>query len=204
LTIRVREMNKYTRYFKDTIGELAEAVKEARAANKKGNAVYSEILDDLGAKSTYYQNDCLLVAMQFDEPNQKLYKRMKCGGWYPKLNSKEGRKINDRLRAVKITPISSCLKAVGLSSAPLIFSGNHCYFPTITVIPTPELTVIIGVPWYDEDPDKIAEYVKDREAGIRGESNLDAILWEPAGYLVEIKEWEVQKIINDHNESIAR
>lgn len=196
-------MNTYTRYFKATEGGLLVAVKKSRAVNDKANAEYSKILDDLGAKSVYYQNHNRLVAMQFDEPDTALYKRVKCGGWYPKLNNKHGRKINERILSVETSPTSGCLKEVGLSDSPTIFDGGRCYFPTITVIPAEQMTVIIGVPWYDEDPGKIAEYVKDREAGTCGSGNLDAVLWEPAGYLAEIKEWEVQKIISDYNDSVS-
>jgi hypothetical protein len=196
-------MDKYTRYFKATEGDLVNSVISARADNKKASAEYSVILDELGAKPTYYQNDNRLVAMQFDEPDKSKYKRMKCGGWYPKLNNKEGRAINSRIISVRITPISSCLEVVGLSSSPTIFSGRSCYFPTITVIPSEEITVIIGVPWHDENPDKIDQYAKDRQAGSHRDGNLDALLWKPKDYLTEIKEWEVQKIISDYNESTA-
>lgn len=50
-----------------------------------------------------------------------------------------------------------------------------------------------SVPWRDEDPQVLAEYITERDAGTRGHGELDHLLWVPPPEWVEIKEWELKK-----------
>ena len=198
-------MDKYTRYFRITSGPVIEAVTECRAINAEAHKQYGEILTELGAEPGYYQREGKLVAIQFEErPDGDKYKRMDCGGWYPKRNTKEGRALHKRIDSIVTKPVSSALSEVGLRDNPTIFDsrGGRCYYPTILVKPSDSLVVFISVPWFDCDPDKLVEYVKDREAGTRGDGNYDALLWEPTYDMTEVKNWEVEKEIDQWNESV--
>lgn len=193
-------MDVYRRYFRVTEGPLIDAMKDAIEINNRAKREYVNILHKIGAERQYYHIDNRLVAVQFkDEPDRYLYKKCKHGGWYPKRNTKEGKTLHERFKSVKTEADSECLKLVNLSSSPTLAGAGRCYFPTITVLPSEDMVIFISVPWYDEDPDVLAEYVKDKNHMDR---NYDAILWKPSEEMVEIKRWEVEKEIDQWNESI--
>ena len=198
-------MEKYTRYFKVTEGALIKAIKECREINKKADAEYVEILSKLGADKTYYVRGTRLVAMTFPEaPDSKVFKKNKNtkDGWYPKKNCKAGREIAKALESVKTMDQGDCLKVFDLSSGPRIISGGFGYCATLVVIPSEPMVAFVTVPWFDEDPEVIEQYKKDRDAGKSRRHDIDAILWKPAPEMTEIKEWEVKKAIQEWNDSL--
>lgn len=200
-------MNVYTRFFRVTQGPVVEAAKECLDIAEAARASYSEILKDIGAKDRYYGDagSSKLLALSFEErPDTNLYKRMKNGGWYPKLNTKEGRELHKRLEAVVTRSPDDLLPMMGLSNGPTVFergsvrdhARGRVYFATATIVPYDEPVVLVQVPWYDEDPSKLKSYADNPNWQ---DSNLDAILWEPAKEMVELKEWEIMKEIEAFN-----
>ncbi len=195
-------MNVYRRYFKVAKGPLVDAVVHARQVNKEAWEKYQEILSDIGAKPGYYQTRNCLVAVVFEkEPDRYLYKRSG-KGWYPKRNIKEGRALHERFAAVKTIDEQKCLKEVGLTDNPTIFGSNRAHCPSLTIIPSDTPVLFVLVPWYDEDPEKLARYVKDREKGSHYNGTLDAVLWCPTKDMLEVKEWEYLRSIDEWNESV--
>ncbi|MBO9493819.1 hypothetical protein J7438_06935 [Thalassotalea sp. G20_0] len=198
-------MNKYTRYFKVTSGALIEAVKECRSTNDAANKEYVALLNKLGAEETYYVVGHRLVAMTFkNSPDQRIYKRNKNtnDGWYPKKNCKEGKEIAQAIESIKTQSVDDCLKAVGLYSGPRIIQGGYAYSATLVVIPSEPMELYVTVPWYDEDPEVIEQYKKDKDARKRSSMSLDALLWKPPSEMTEVKEWEVKKVIQEWNDSL--
>ncbi len=195
-------MNKYTRYFKITAGPLIDAANEVRKTTAEAHIEYLKILKEIGAKDEYFVNDGRLVGLIFDEnPDGNLYKRVS-NGWMPKQNCKQGKELFDRIRSIKTASIDDCLKVVGLSSGLRLFYSNRGYAATSVYIPSDPIVVFVSVPWYDEDPEKLDEYVKERDSGLCGCSNMEAVLWEPTSDMIEVKEWEVRRAVDEWNESI--
>ncbi len=197
-------MNNYRRYFRVVSGVLVDAINKGRETNKIASNEYRKILKEIGAKDTFYHIDNKLNSIVFENtPDPKDFKRTD-NGYYPKQNSKAGRALHKRLKSIKTTPESDCLESVGLSRSPTIFAASTCYFPSVTVIPSKPLVALVSVPWYDEDPEKLAKYIEDKKAGEYDNGNMNALLWEPTDEMVEIKEWQVIKEIEEWNESIDK
>ena len=193
----------YRRYFKVTEGLLVEAVQEAMAINAVARKEYSKILKEVGANPGFYHRGNRLVGMEFDEePDKGVYKRVKNAGWYPKKNSSAGKELAARLEFIETRDIQECLRAVGLSPHPSIFADGKCYWPVLTVIPDTPPVVFVGVPWFDEDPEELANYEEDRVAIRRFDSSLDSLLWVPDPELVEVKRWERDRHIDEWNEKV--
>ncbi len=195
-------MSVYSRYFKVTAGPLIEAIQQVKELNQKARILYAEIVADVGAKPGFYVRDHKLVGFQFDSADTSIYKKTGDGGWYPKKNTKAGKALNKRLDAIKTAPEERALRLVGLHEHPSIFMGNTAYCSTVIVIPSTPLVLFIQVPWYDESPDRMAEYIKDKEAGTSYNATLDALLWKPANDMNEVKKWEFEKAVDEWNESL--
>jgi len=195
-------MNVYRRFFKVTSGEMITRIKEIRKVNEAAIVKYKAFLEKIGAKEQFYIRDERMVGILFDgEPDRYLFKKVH-SGWWPKKNTKKGKELNNELKAIKTIPESDCLKVVGLSGSPTIFTDGKCYFPTLVTIPSDPPILLVKIPWYDEDPEKVKKYIADKEKGVHLNRNLDAILWEPSPEMEEIKEWEYLKIIDDWNSSV--
>jgi len=188
-------MNKYTRYFKVTDGPLIDAIKASRETNKAAEQEYRNILKDVNNGQGYYQRNKKLVAIQFATvPDRKVFKKA-WDGWYPKQTTKEGKALHLKLKAVVTSNEDDHLSLVGLKGHTII-TGRYLCQPTLNIIPSSPIVAFVGVPWYDEDPEKLAEYVNDPDTGC---SNMDSLLWKPTAHMEEVKEWEVQKAFDEWN-----
>lgn len=195
-------MDIYRRYFRVTSGPMVDHMTEAAKINDAANEKYKAILDEVGAKRTYYHQGRRMTAMMFDgEPDRNIFK--KCGqGWWPKKNGPTGKDLNKRLSAIETKDPNDALKLVGLRYSPCVFAGGKCYWPTLIVIPGDIPTIYVTLPWFDCDSAEVEQYKRDREAGIRGDANLDHIMWTPSAEMEEVKGWQVDKHIDEYNESI--
>lgn len=195
-------MNVYRRYFRVKTGPLVEAVIEGNNVNSVARESYRSIVEEVGAELGYYQRGQKLVSMIFKgTPDKKRFKQCD-GGWYPKKNCKAGKELAARLEAIETRDLQECLEVVGLSRLPSIFSGGRCYHATLTVIPEKPPIIYVNVPWYDADPDALKLYEKERSNGKHFDSSLDAVLWNPAPEMAEVKGWEVDRHIDEWNEKV--
>ena len=199
-------MSVYSRHFKVTEGPIIEEMKRIRLVIKAAQDEYSDIVKDMGADPGYYQRDNELTGVLFtdNKVDRALFKpvgRNGKYGWYPKKTHREGRLWAGRLAAVETAKDEDVLSLAGIPDQDRFFwlcKGGKVYFPTVIHIPKP-LTAVIRVPWYDEDPEKIERYRRDPE-GVECDS---IFLWEPKPEMVEIKEWEFLKLVEEYNTSIA-
>ncbi len=195
-------MNVYRRFFKVTSGDMISKIKEIKEVNKAAMKKYKLFLKKIGAKEQFYIRDERMVGILFDgEPDRHLFKKVH-NGWWPKKNTKKGKEMNKELEAIKTIPENSCLRLVGLSESPSIFLAGKCYFATMVAIPSDPPVILLNIPWYDENPEKIKKYIEDKKKGVHHNCNMDAILWKPPPEMAEIKEWEYMKNIDDWNTSL--
>lgn len=196
------KMNVYRRYFKIETGPVIEAVKEIEQINNVAHEEYTKILKKIGAEDGYYHRGRRLVSIIFkDAPDSALY-RKNDSGWYPKKNCKEGKALAKRIESIKTKSPKEALHVLGLSSTPSLFGGGRAYYNTTTVIPDTPPIAYISVPWYDEDPEVMRQYQKDKAAGKHMCVNYDSILWRPTADMVEVKKWEVDRAIDEWNEKV--
>lgn len=195
-------MNIYQRYFKVESGDLIADVLESIRINNQANDQYKLILDDIGALPKYYHIDMRVTSICFEiTPDTNIYKRTE-QGWYPKKNTKFGRDLHNKLRKIKVKPIDDSLRIIGLESFPTIIHGHTGYSSTIFYTPSDPIVCYVSVPWYDEDPKVLEEYLTDRNNGISFNCAYDHLLWEPTKDMIEVKEWEVKKAVDDWNSSL--
>ena len=195
-------MNVYRRIFRIQSGPLSDAVSELNLINKKASKSYVEILKEIGAEDSWYQvNGCLDCVIFKEAPDSSIYKR-KGKGWYPKKNCKKGKDLAKRIESIETKNIKDLLETVGLSKFPSIYKNSKCYSSTIIDIPENIPVIYISVPWYDEDPEIIKEYKIKNTTGFSRDNNMDSILWEPTKDMEEVKEWEMNKHIEEWNEKV--
>lgn len=195
-------MEVYRRYFKVENGPVIDAVKEIENINNMAHYEYVKILEEIGAESGYYHRNRKLVSIVFkDGPDPKLYKK-KDSGWYPKKNCKAGKDLALRIESIKTRNPKEALQAIGLSSSPSIFGGGRAHYNSIILIPEVKPVAYISVPWYDEDPDVLDLYKKEKAAGKHYCTNYDSISWAPTSDLVEVKKWQVDRHIDEWNEIV--
>ena len=198
-------MKVYRRYFRVTEGPLIDAVKECLVINDAAKKEYNAILSKIGAEEGYYLNDHRLVAFTFPEsPDPKVFKKhpKTPDGWHPKKNCKEGKEIAKAIEAVKTKNVNDCMATVGLNFSLRIISDNIGHKAAMFVIPADPMTIFVSVPWYDEAPEELEKYRKDRKAGRRLCMNFDAVLWEPTPEMTEVKGWEAEKAVQEWNDSL--
>lgn len=195
-------MDVYRRYFRITSGPLLDEVKKIQAITDAAHKEYLKILNEIGAKPEYYFSGGKLIAVEFEnEPDRLIYKKSyHCNGWYPKRN-KAGKQILSKFESVHTKDMREALHSVGLPNCKTIFMGSACYSPTITVIPECPPVIYVAVPWYDEDPEKINKYKKERESGKEGNFNYDSLLWDPTEDMQPVKKWEMNQHIVEWNKS---
>lgn len=197
-------MNKYNRYFRITEGALMDAINNVLQVNNKAKEQYQELIKELGAKNEYWHVDNRLTALIFDEePDLNLFKKAD-NGWYPRKNTKEGRALAKRFEEIQTLDEDSILPVANLPKYGwcLSYGGKIFKAHVRALIPSDPKVLIIGVPWYDEDPEELAQYIKDREEGKRGNMNLDHLCWKPTPEMVEVKEWQVGKEIDEWNSAL--
>ena len=198
-------MDVYRRYFKVTEGPLVAAISENKKVNDDARVEYKKIIKEIGAKEDYYTFDVQPSGFMFDKaPDGGIFKKNKNGSYYPKKNCKDGRELAKRIESVKTASSGSPLSSVGLhgNKFPRIFGNGKAYYETMIVIPSDPPVAFVSVPWFDEDPEKIEQYKIDRSTGNNINRDLSAILWEPTADMAEVKKWEVDKAVEEWNESL--
>lgn len=200
-------MTVYRRYFKVTTGPLIDELKKVWAVNESARKEYTQILEDIGAKtSQWYGRDNRVTGIIFEsEPDITLFKKLDCG-WWPKKNTKAGKALAARFAAVKTRTEESALHVVGIkNTAFVLLDGRHAYSISVTTIPEENPVAYISVPWRDEDPAKLARYVASE---IEGDSFFHCkelsflTTFQPTPDMVEVKEWEVSKHVDEWNASV--
>ena len=192
-------MNVYRRYFIVSTGLIADKAREVIETNIEARKKYKEILDDIGADHRYYAaGDKLTGVMLPDDMDKSIFKKVNGEAWYPKQNSKAGKALHKRFDSVAVMEDRDVLSVLGEDGrSPEIFTGGSVYFSSAIIIPSDPATVIVYIPWFDEDPEAIEKHRKEK-SNIRG-GNMDSLLWTPVDGMTEVKEWEVKKLIDEWN-----
>jgi hypothetical protein len=194
------------RYFEVTDGPVLDRIAEIDAANDAAKKHFIEIINELGGNDEKWLTsgeDRSLVGVFFDTPRApghgEKFKRVESGAWYPKRNSKWGRDIHKRIKAIETISPEEALSLLSLKGKRLILNSRMAS-PSLNSFGSPR-RVLVTVPWYDEDPMVLAAYRQKKD---QKDSTLNHLLWEPTSDMVEIKRWEFHKIIDEHNAAIGK
>ena len=196
-------MNIYRRYFKITTGPIIDAVTETNRINDAAHEEYIKLCDEVGAKHEYWHNKRHMVGFNFDSPpDERLWKNLGQGRYWPKKNSKWGKDLTKRIEAIKTKSVDSCLEVFGLYDGPTLFGDNKAHYPVLIMLPYAAPIFMVSVPWYDVDTKELEEYKQQHTAGKHYDRNIDSVIWEPTEDMQPIKEWEYHKLIDEWNDHV--
>lgn len=194
-------MNVYKRYFRITAGPLMEAAREIEQQRGVAIATLKTFIREVGATDAQTYRDGTVAGFCFDgvacDPVWGV--RDSSGVRMPRGNTKEGKALRERIKALPRVPgFSDSLKSIGLHDGPAVINGNRFY--RSLVAGTPSLGVLyLCVPWRDIDPRELEEYGQQRDEGSNFSMELDHLLWKPTTDMVEMKEWEVRRDLDEAN-----
>lgn len=190
-------MSMYQRHFRVDSGALLDEVNRIIDLTEQVRLAWKPLLDQIGAKQYHYWRDGSFAGFGFEEePDQALFRRHRkfSAIWLPRKNVAEGKAMWQQINAMPQTEsIQNALQVAGITHGmPALIEGNRWYGPTMGGFPKQGIW-FVEVPWRDEDPEKLKAYKAERDAGKRGDCELDHLLWTPPEEWREIKHWEYLK-----------
>ena len=200
-------MSIYYRYFRVTTGPLVEVGRALTQRRHEAFVAMRAFRDEIGASSVVSFSNGDVAGFEFDSPpDDNLWRQTTAHGYFkPKSNTKAGKALKARIEALpKMPSLSLALSEVGLcNNFPSLIDGHKAY--SSVAFGAPERGVIfVKVPWRDADPKELAEYKQQRESATRTRwsCELDHLLWTPTVDMIEVKEWEVLREIDEINAAI--
>lgn len=198
-------MNVYKRFFRITAGPLFDAAKCIEQERSESIKIIEAFCKEIGATAPHTYSDGRVAGFEFDGVacSPVWGSRDSCGLRMPRGNTKDGKALRERIKALPRVPsLNDALKTVGLAhDIPAVIAGNRWY--ASAAFGAPSLGVMfISVPWRDIDPAELDEYRRRNAAGTHTSIELDHLLWTPTADMVEVKEWEVQREIDQLNAQV--
>lgn len=187
------------RYFRFAEGPICEQANQLWAQLKAWRVEAHELGLSLGCENTFmYDTPPRLAGFSKPSSDLKHWKTLRNGNYWPKKNTKEGREILARIEALpKAIPVGLAVREYGIfTDHPCIIEGRTAVFPQIF---GGEGLWFLMVPWAEYEPEKLAEYKRDREAGMRFSAEYDHAIWEAPADWHEVKRWEMEKEIEEYN-----
>lgn len=191
----------YRRYFKVVSGPFVDEVLKIREHQIEAHKKFQELAVSIGAEGCAIYDKGGLAGFVFEsEPDMKIY-RSKANYYLPRKNVAEGKAIWKLIDALpKCRSLNNALRLVGLPpDFPCIFGEGKAFY-CVFCGRYDEKVFFINIPWKDVDPEEMAQYLKDREAGKRCCSELDYLQYVPHESMVEVKEWEMLKYMDEMRE----
>jgi len=190
-------MSVYKRHFRVTTGALADEAKRIHDLTEQVRLAWIPLLTRLGAENYRYWADGTFAGFGFKgTPDQALYRvdRKHRDIWLPRKTTAEGKALLAEIAQLpKAESMQNALKVVGLyPGRPALVDGYRWFGPTMGGFPSKGIW-FVEVPWRDEDPATLEKYRADREAGTRGDAELDHLLWSAPAEWEEIKHWQYLK-----------
>lgn len=191
-------MSVYRRYFqiKDeaTLAKI-DAIWLVRSVYRDG---LEKIKAAIGSNAIHtYVRDGRIAGFGFEStPDLAVFKKVDSGVYYPKKSNKAGKAICAEISKLKAADsLNAVLDSTGMHHNFCMSEGLTFY--SASICGSEKAGWFAVVPWKDEDPAVLEQYKADRDAGIRGCSELDHLLWTPPAEWVEVKEWECKKAMDE-------
>lgn len=192
------------RYFTlDPDGPTYARIMEIEAQRKAGHAAIMAFIKKHRVSQMYGDNPlnyCFDFKTAAEADPKKWAKSNRPRGVYyfvPKRNTPEGKALRAELDELPSIPAhKEAVSVCGLDNVWSLSEGDRIYGSFFTYIHFDAKVAVLKVPWRETDPSDLAAYKRDKEAGIRGDTDLDHLLWEPPADLHEVKEWEALKLID--------
>ncbi len=160
-----------------------------------------ELREAIGASEMYQDTgNGLIVAVDFDfPPDPDVYRVIKGHGYYPRKNSKAGREMAKRFDAVpRIAPLrdSGILELFGAKD---LHRLNGMTLSRSSLIEVPGVALFLTVPADDATQAELEEKQRNGCGDTNTNSRVALAEWVPPEGLIAVREWEVQKVIDEYN-----
>lgn len=200
-------MTIYHRYFRVTTGPLIEAGRALMQRRREAFVVIKAFCAEIGATDAHTYQSGNIAGFDFNiPPDPRVWASpTKSGVYRPRANTKAGRELKARVDALPTAPnLTTSISEVGLcNNFPALIHGGMGY--SSVAFGAPERGVMfVKVPWRDIDPQELAEYKQQRasDSPTRYSNSLDHLLWTPTADMIEVKEWEVLREVEEINAAI--
>lgn len=200
-------MSVYRRYFEiPESSPLAALMAEIGEQRREYREHIAALRDQYGATEAYYYSDSgNFAGFTFDPESRdnKIWRKPDSSGLVsPRLSTKGGKAVAEEIEATpKPWPIRDVFEHCGLGNGRwLITEGLRMHGATVSFSHDP-YHFFVSIPWKDVDPADLEQYRKDRDAGKFRSSEKDHLLWTPPADWVEVKEWQMKKVIDEHKEA---
>lgn len=187
------------RYFRFTEGPVCEAANQLDDLGRAWREEVQNLTHEMGCERVYLYDDKVRLA-GFSKPREgeKDWKKTRFGHYWPKKNTKGGKELLAKIATLpKCVPIGNCVRSYGIfTDFPCIIEGHTAALPQVF---GGKGLWFLMVPWAEYDPQTLAEYKSEREAGNRFSAEFDHALWEAPADWQEVKRWQVEKEIDEVN-----
>lgn len=189
------------RYFRITEGPVVDEVRRIIAKRKELSELYVEFEKRIGAKGTrIYNHSGKVAGFEFEEaPSNDVWRKPDRDGLYlPRKNSPTGKVLHKEIEALPRLPaIQDALKLVNLPPhSPIVFAEGRAYFASLYGFPAKGV-LFVRVPWRDVDPERLAQYRREKAERTHFNAEYEHAMWTPTPEMVEVKEWEVLKEMDE-------
>lgn len=196
------------RYFIAPNSPLTDRLKEIGAERKKAGETLLAFIKEIGASQMYGSSP---ESYRFDfkassDADPAIWRKTKPYRseyfFVPKKNTPEGKAMAARIKALPpCPPMDDALRVVPQLPVgfPCVIENGRGYRPFIRYWNPDTETLVVSIPWRDVPAEELAEYVKQAESDERHSwsASLDYAQWQPPKWLIEVKEWEALKLIDD-------
>jgi hypothetical protein len=189
------ELIMYFRYFIVKDGVAVDAARNVLVKRENAVRVIIEFRDEIGAIDAI--GDSRIKSFTFKEPDLSVWKKTKTGKRYtPRKNTKAGKEMQKRINNLPIIPSGSdaILQSLNLPTGVVLFENGYVYYISAAF---KKGTVFVKMPWVDKDPSEIEEYKLQKSIRTYGSCEMDYLITDIHSTMIEVKEWEFLKALND-------
>ena len=192
------------RYFKVESDKANQLLEEHNNKRSEIENKLRELKKDVGAEDVYKNSFGHIIGVSFkDEPDTvKLYKKVEHGLYYPRKNTAEGRELAKKFESIGSVPfVEKCGILELFNANKSLMSGMTLYSTSVHVIPNQ--AIYISMPWCDVPLEELQRRKEKGQTDTALNSDIDAAAWVKPVELVEVKEWELQKVVDEYNDSLT-
>jgi hypothetical protein len=199
----IKEITVDNRFFKIVDGPVWDQFIADRKLRIAAEKTIKQFMKSIGADNAYGSGPtsyCFTfprstkVDLTMWTPN----KRIK-GAYYPAKRGKAAAELRASFAELPVyVDINRCLTTVDLHPGfPSLIEASRGYSPHLRFYSIDEHLIIIQVPWKEVSKAEMDKYIAAHEKGLHSSAMYDYLRWTPHESMIEIKEWEALKIIDE-------
>jgi hypothetical protein len=179
-----------------------DAFMEDQKLRDEARKIVVPFMESIGADHCFGNNGDNYSFTFKDAPDLAIWRRQSHHKSYrPHQRRKNASEMAKAVKALPASPsYNEVFRATGLYYGfPCIIDGNNGYRPALRYynVAGPKAKLLLQVPWEQYDEDEMLQYRLDNAADKHGNATNDYLQWIPHSSMIEIKEWEALKILDE-------